>query len=543
MANRDIALLRGYHEATKHSPESVSHAAQGLDWANQPRPFKVYTSLQSVPLARDLPRSTAPALEAIADPGLAMGTGPPLDQDLLAHVLYFTAGVLRRRSHPGGDAYFRAAACTGNLHHVDLYLTCGPLPDLDAGVYHFAPHDFALHRLRTGDHRRRLVEATGGDPSIADAPAVLAFASTFWRNSWKYRARAYRHAFWDSGTLLANLLALCAARELPARIVLGFVDDALNALLGLDGEREAALGLVALGRGGEASLPQGAPEMAPLTHEVLPLSAHEIDYPEIGAAHAASKLETPQEVVAWQRSAEQEGPPVEPASADERAASAAPTAADGRAIFGVSHNGGSASRFLPLVPRTADQEPGEPIEAVILRRGSTRAFAHDAIDFSALSTILRTVSRGIPADFVAPAAQRGEIHLIAHAVDGLAPGAYLFDRRREALLLLREGRFRDEAGFLDLGQELAADAAANLYWLADLEPILERLGNRGYRAAQLEAAIGGGKAYLASFALGLGASGLTFFDDEVTRFFSPRTAAKSVMFLMALGVPRRVRRA
>jgi hypothetical protein len=33
----------------------------------------------------------------------------------------------------------------------------------------------------------------------------------------------------------------------------------------------------------------------------------------------------------------------------------------------------------------------------------------------------------------------------------------------------------------------------------------------------------------------LEASGLTFFDDDVTSFFSPHAAAKSVMFLVALG--------
>ncbi len=75
--------------------------------------------------------------------------------------------------------------------------------------------------------------------------------------------------------------------------------------------------------------------------------------------------------------------------------------------------------------------------------------------------------------------------------------------------------------------------------VADLRPILERFGNRGYRAAQLEAAMIGGKLYLAAYALRLGATGLTFYDDDVTAFFSPHAAGKSVMFLVALGKPAR----
>ena len=61
--------------------------------------------------------------------------------------------------------------------------------------------------------------------------------------------------------------------------------------------------------------------------------------------------------------------------------------------------------------------------------------------------------------------------------------------------------------------------------------------------AQTEAAIRAGKINLAAYALRLGASGLTFFDDDVTDFFSPHAAGKSVMFLIAVGRPRPRQRA
>ena len=93
-------------------------------------------------------------------------------------------------------------------------------------------------------------------------------------------------------------------------------------------------------------------------------------------------------------------------------------------------------------------------------------------------------------------------------------------------------------------QALGADASAVAFFLADLESILRRFGNRGYRAAQLEAGILGGRLYLSSHSLGLGATGMTFFDDAVTAFFSPHAAGKSLMFLVGLGVtgtPNQVR--
>jgi SagB-type dehydrogenase family enzyme len=490
--NRDPEPILAYHERTKHSVASVRSGRHVLDWDIMPRPFKVYPGLDPIPLPCDFASSRRPALAAIADPGTTSEPASPLDRTALAHLLYFTAGVLRRKTYPGGEMFFRAAACTGALYHVDLYVVCGALPDLDAGVYHFGPHDFALRRLRSGDHRGTLLAASGDEPTLRAAPAVLVATSTFWRNAWKYQARAYRHGWWDSGTLLANLLALAAATGLPAHVVLGFADETVNRLLDLDVQREVALCLVPIGADGP--LPPPSPAAPPLALETLPLSAREVEYPAINAAHDASSLASAEEVVAWRSS---------PPSA--------------------------------LPPPPGLDAVAEPIEAIILRRGSARAFTDEPIGREQLATILAVATRGIPADAHAGA----EPYLIVNAVDGLAPGAYFYDRRAAALTLLREGDLRRDAGHLGLGQELPAQAAANVFWLVDLRPVVARLGGRGYRVAQLEAAIEGGKTYLAAYALTLGATGLTFFDDDVTAFFAPHAAGRSVMFLMAIGHPAR----
>ncbi len=62
-------------------------------------------------------------------------------------------------------------------------------------------------------------------------------------------------------------------------------------------------------------------------------------------------------------------------------------------------------------------------------------------------------------------------------------------------------------------------------------------------AAELEAGIIGGRLYLGAYAVGLGASGLTFYDDDVTAFFSPHAEGKSVMFLVAVGKAAKLPRA
>lgn len=452
------SALRLYHEATKHSPASIAQSAGRLDWPNKPLPFKIYTTLDGIP--------------------------PPQD---LARLCGLSNGVLRWRRGPSGERYgFRAAPCTGALYHVELYLATAERSDLRAGLYHYGAHDHRLRRLREGDMRGALLRAAGDFPAISAAPLVLILTSTFWRNAWKYRERAYRHTFWDTGAVIANVLALAADAGEHASVVLGFADADADRIVGADGEHEATVTLVAIGSGAPAPAPASSLEELALPTE--PLSPREVRYPLIEEAHRASGLRSAEDVSAWRAGAD--------AVTDRRP------------------------------PRLAERR----IEGVIHDRRSTRRFSGDAIGREQLEGILRAALAPIPSDGLA--ADVVEIFLIVNAVHGMARGAYRVD-----LTPIREGDLRDAAAELALGQELGATAAADLYFLADLGRVVARFGERGYRVAQLVGGIAGGRVELAATAMGLGATGLTFFDDEVTRFFEPAAAGRQVMHLAAVGAP------
>jgi SagB-type dehydrogenase family enzyme len=497
---------RAYHDATKHSWQSVRSGHHVLDWEIKPFPFKLYPDVPTLALPREVAPPALPALEALARVTAPAGLGA-LGLAALAQVLFFVAGLTKKKVYPGGEAiHFRAAASTGALYEVELYVVAGSLPGLDPAVYHFCPGDFALRRLRAGDHRGVLAEAAGEPERVRRAPATLVLTAIYWRNTWKYQARAFRHFFWDAGTLSANLLATAAAADLDIRLLLGFADAEVNRLLGLDPRHEGALVLAPLGSGApdtegrQATLPVESLEL-----RTVPLSSREVDYPLVREAYRASSLDSGAAARAW-------------AHRDARPAEGAPTASP------VDH---------ALAPR--GEPTGRSLGDVILRRGSTRQFARDVISFAALSTILDAAVRDLPLDAATPGLRLVDVYLLAHAIEGIPPGAYVYDPGARGLRLLRAGEFRPEGGYLCLEQALGADASAVVFFLSDLGRVLDTYGARGYRVANFAAGLLGGRMYLAAYALGLGASGLTFYDDDVVRFFAPDATGKDAVFVTALG--------
>ena len=134
-----------YHEATKHSRARIEAEPHYLDFENMPLPFKIYSDLDQRPLPKGRSETNMPALSAAADPGApAVGERVPSLEDLAQ--LLSAVGITKRRLYPGGEILYRGASCTGALYHVEVYIVCGDLEGLPAGVHQFQPGDKTVHR-------------------------------------------------------------------------------------------------------------------------------------------------------------------------------------------------------------------------------------------------------------------------------------------------------------------------------------------------------------------------------------------------------------
>ena len=518
---------RDYHERTKHAPESVGGGGNRMNPDIKPRPYKIYADRPEVTIAElgDVPE---PALSAIAvsefESSVEEQSGD-IDAEALHTLCHYATGVTKELEKRGQRMQFRAASCTGKLYHVDLYAVTGDLGSLGPGVYHFDPNADSFDVLREGDYRGVLARASGDSDRVADAPVTFVATSEWWRNAWKYADRTYRHAFWDSGTILANLLAAAHGRGHSAGVELGFADDPVVRLLGLDPEREAPLELVTVGSGDPVDSASADETVEAIDPEEVPVSDDRVEYPLIPDAWRQSALASGDDARDW------------------RAKLAETATDDGRDENPFGTHGPGDGEIVDLDPVDAETASGRPVDNTVERRGSLREFGHGAISARKFATILDRSLRGVPVaageDGSALAPRVLDCYCLVHAVDGIPSGAYQYHHASSALERVGDAD-RETSARIALGQSVVGDAAVNVYLTADVDALVERLGNRGYRLAQLLGGVTLGRLYLATYAhRPLGGRGFTFFDDLVTDQLSPRAVNQTPMTMFAFGKPEK----
>jgi hypothetical protein len=197
-----------------------------------------------------------------------------------------------------------------------------------------------------------------------------------------------------------------------------------------------------------------------------------------------------------------------------------------------AHHAGDCDRLGGPWPVSAPLDgpvpESAPLDEVLLRRGSTRLMVAGA------SVPQTTLAWSLAAALRVVADVRPDPQFVAvHAVDGFEPGLYRWpwlDRP------LRSGNLRHLLYHVCYDQGLGGDASFVLLSAADLS----EAGDRAYREAQLAAGIVEGRLHIAAFALGAGASGMTFLDSELPGLLGEPLAG---LLVTCVGVPEYANRA
>ncbi len=502
--NKETHRLFAYHQATKHTFQSVHTTAHYLDWDNQPDPFRTYEGAPVILLPPEpgFPNIGTFAAMTLLAAGASVASDneiedhnpAPRDKIWLSQLLWHSMAISAQKRVPNSDHHYslRVNPSSGNLHPTEVYLALRGFADLGDGFYHYRADLHALELLCPGARTARLAQDLA-IPWAAESPLIVGLTSIFWREAWKYRSRAYRYCCLDLGHAMMSLLLAARALGLSGGAITHFADSRLTSALGLAGGDEAPMAFLVFPSRRPA---ERAPSCLEEAFAGIPndLSAEEVPYELLLGIHCATILPDPLGPRPLLPMANTEAAPSVPESLPEPARDA---------LLGVIAR--QRRSALEFDPRT------RPFE---------RASVEQLLDFA---------TRDWPADWrgnfqgpepqVEPSIDFVTLYLYIHRVRGCEPGIYRWDRKSRSLEQLRRENVERQAAYLSLEQPLAGNACFAMSMVADLARAPRVFGNRGYRYIHYEAGAIGQRLYLGAEALNWNATGIgAFYDDEVHRY-------------------------
>ena len=502
MPDQPISIAQYYHERTKYDPQTIASKSKGLDWSQQPHPFKEYKIGQTFDLKPYLSRQIVPQKGDF--------------WRRISRILGCSYGLTAKIATMGSPLYLRSAPSAGGLYPAEVYLISRGTEFLPAGLYSYQGQSHSLLLFWESDVWTNLQSACFWNPVLENTDIALVTSAIFYRSAWRYEDRAYRRIFLDTGHLLGNIELSASINDYRAHLIGGFNDSQMNELLYLDSEKESVMTVIPL-----ADLLNIRQNLPPST-TALP-SATTTLYPKIAEGELLNSLHRATII----------------ATDEKIEANVTPSNWEDKYNFPFCLKVSVTSRPVNWGEDLID------LESTMLKRRSTRAYSGASLSLDELRALLHFTYQ--PQDYanqnLDPNPDYFDLDLLetfiaVSAVTGLEEGCYYYAPKAQELRQIRFKNFRQELHYLCLGQDLGRDAAAVVFHTADLSKAVAKYGDRVYRYLHADAGHLGQRLNLAAIHLGLGVSGIGgFFDDQVNEVLGI-PSDEAVIYITTLGRPK-----
>jgi SagB-type dehydrogenase family enzyme len=169
-----------------------------------------------------------------------------LTLDELSFVLWATQGV----RGPVSDRHaYRTVPSAGCRHAFETYMACFRVAGLEKALYRYLPLSHELVMVSAPENLEALVARAALNQSFAGKSAVtFIWTAIPARMEWRYGLAAHKVIALDAGHVCQNLYLACEAVHAGTCAVAAYDQNALDRLLGVDGEEEFAIYLAPVGK-------------------------------------------------------------------------------------------------------------------------------------------------------------------------------------------------------------------------------------------------------------------------------------------------------
>uniref|UniRef100_A0A7N0TDR9 Nitroreductase domain-containing protein n=1 Tax=Kalanchoe fedtschenkoi TaxID=63787 RepID=A0A7N0TDR9_KALFE len=528
-----------YHNQTKHSFANYARGPRGLDWANQPNPFRRYESAPLMPLQHPSAlKKSAPSDEdapLYSSLFYSLPSPKPISWATISQLFYDSLALSAWKSTGYSTWSLRVNPSSGNLHPTESYIIAPRIHNISESpfVAHYAPKEHALEI--------RAEIPSGFFPNLfPENSFLIGLSSIFWREAWKYGERAFRYCNHDVGHAIAAVAMAAAELGWDVKILDGLGYKDLERMMGLHIYKEFKIPSTPLkGRFPEMEFehpdclllvfPSGTTDF---DVDYAKLSAAVEEFPELewkGSPNSLSK-----EHICWDIIYKTSDIVKKPLTAEDRV---------------------SVTQFRSSKQISETSYKGLTVREVVRTRRS--AVDMDGVHVMARDTFYQMLLHCLPSGVCENGEKQGkpyalpfralswdaEVHavLFVHRVSGLPKGLYFlvrnvehFDELKKStrpdfqwvkpdgcpeelpLYELARGDLQVLAKRISCHQDIAGDGCFSLGMVAHFEPSLHQKGVWMYPWLFWETGVLGQVLYLEAHAVGISATGIgCFFDDAV----------------------------
>ena len=141
----------------------------------------------------------------------------------------------------------RTAPSAGALYPFEIYVIANNVDSLDQGIYHYGILNHTLELVQYGDFRKEITSAGLKQEMLGDSDVVFVLSAIFDRTRHKYGERGFRYVYIEAGHISQNIYLQAVSLGLGSVSVGAFLDNEVNQLIGVDGQKEAVIYLHAVG--------------------------------------------------------------------------------------------------------------------------------------------------------------------------------------------------------------------------------------------------------------------------------------------------------
>ncbi|MHB8945939.1 MAG: SagB/ThcOx family dehydrogenase [Bacillota bacterium] len=241
------AVGREFMEKTKYKYMGPSDQSQGKPQPPLEKPVDSSTPLIDLPAPTEAKVKPIDLTTAFRERvSTRRYADKPLTIGELSYVLWATQGVKQVTIRP---ATLRTVPSAGARHAFETFLLVNNVEGLKPGLYRYVA---ISHKLMAVDMREDVAErvllASLDQRFAVDGAVTFIWVAVVYRMCWRYHDRGYRYLLIEAGHVAEHLYLAVQAIDAGTCVIGAFDDEAIDAVVGADGEDEFVIYMAAVGK-------------------------------------------------------------------------------------------------------------------------------------------------------------------------------------------------------------------------------------------------------------------------------------------------------